>query len=146
MIIVVFANVPTCVAASPKPESSEIGDDEALSGTRVSIRYSEPENHRHEHLASWIFLGIGFLGQFLFGVRFFLQWIASERKRAVVIPRAFWWFSIGGAIATGIYSVSILAYPIILSQGVNCLIYSRSLYLSYEKKDDHEISASKIIE
>lgn len=77
------------------------------------------------------YLTLGFIGQLLFGVRFVLQWIASERSKRVVVPRAFWWFSIAGAIITGIYSISILAYPIILSQGVNCLIYSRSLYLSY---------------
>lgn len=79
---------------------------------------------------SCFFLSLGFLGQGLFGIRFILQWLASERSKSVVIPEAFWWASITGAIATGIYAVSIQALPIIMSQGINCLIYGRNLYFS----------------
>ena len=43
-----------------------------------------------------IWLSIGFLGQFLFAMRFIIQWIVSEKKRDSVIPIAFWYFSIGG--------------------------------------------------
>ncbi|NQT14214.1 MAG: lipid-A-disaccharide synthase N-terminal domain-containing protein [Planctomycetes bacterium] len=77
---------------------------------------------------SYFFLCLGFLGQGLFGVRFILQWLASEKSKSVVIPEAFWWASIAGAVATGVYAVSIMALPIIMSQGLNCMIYGRNLY------------------
>src|SRR5690606_31588375 len=40
-----------------------------------------------------LWLGIGFLGQSLFFMRFFVQWIVSERSRKSVVPKAFWYFS-----------------------------------------------------
>ena len=33
---------------------------------------------------------IGFIGQFVFGARFVLQWIASEYKKKSHVPNAFW--------------------------------------------------------
>ncbi|HKC98121.1 MAG TPA: lipid-A-disaccharide synthase N-terminal domain-containing protein, partial [Methylomirabilota bacterium] len=45
-----------------------------------------------------IWLGVGFLGQAFFSARFLIQWIASERLRKSVVPRAFWYFSIGGGL------------------------------------------------
>ena len=45
---------------------------------------------------AWVVLG--FIGQGFFTMRFVVQWIASERARASVIPVAFWFFSIGGGV------------------------------------------------
>ena len=45
-----------------------------------------------------IWLRIGFLGQFVFSMRFIVQWLASERRRESVIPRAFWYISLIGSI------------------------------------------------
>ena len=36
-----------------------------------------------------IWMGLGFVGQAVFGGRFFVQWIASERAGHSVIPRLF---------------------------------------------------------
>ena len=44
----------------------------------------------------WLWLGIGFLGQALFSARFLVQWLASERARRSIMPRAFWFFSLAG--------------------------------------------------
>ena len=38
---------------------------------------------------------VGFIGQALFFGRFFVQWLASERKKASVVPPQFWYFWIG---------------------------------------------------
>ncbi|MBT5762329.1 MAG: lipid A biosynthesis protein, partial [Nitrospina sp.] len=43
-------------------------------------------------------LVIGFIGQALFGARFIIQWIVSEKKGESTIPLAFWYCSIGGAV------------------------------------------------
>ena len=47
----------------------------------------------------WLWLGIGFLGQAMFSARFLVQWLASERARRSIVPRAFWFFSLAGAYA-----------------------------------------------
>jgi lipid-A-disaccharide synthase-like uncharacterized protein len=70
---------------------------------------------------------LGFAGQGAFGLRFLLQWIASERARASVIPEAFWWLSIAGGLLLLFYGWALLAWPIIIGQGLNCLIYGRNL-------------------
>ncbi|MDW8260567.1 MAG: lipid-A-disaccharide synthase N-terminal domain-containing protein, partial [Gammaproteobacteria bacterium] len=44
--------------------------------------------------AEKIWLAIGFFGQGLFSARFIVQWIASERVRRSIVPRAFWYFSL----------------------------------------------------
>jgi lipid-A-disaccharide synthase-like uncharacterized protein len=60
-----------------------------------------------------IWLSIGFLGQFLFAMRFIIQWIVSEKKRDSVIPIAFWYFSIGGGAilkhGTSVYGLATAA-------------------------------------
>ncbi|MGR3317419.1 MAG: lipid-A-disaccharide synthase N-terminal domain-containing protein, partial [Candidatus Anammoxibacter sp.] len=47
-------------------------------------------------LTLWV--TIGFIGQFIFGSRFVVQWIASERKKESFIPMTFWYLSILGSI------------------------------------------------
>ena len=37
-----------------------------------------------------IWLTIGFAGQLLFGARFLVQWLSSERAKKSVIPVTFW--------------------------------------------------------
>ena len=44
----------------------------------------------------YLWIAVGFLGQALFFGRFFVQWIASERSKQSVIPRAFWYLSLAG--------------------------------------------------
>ena len=38
-----------------------------------------------------LWLAIGFSGQLLFSARFLIQWIVSEKQRASVVPRSFWY-------------------------------------------------------
>ena len=46
------------------------------------------------HLDWWI--ALGYVAQIFFFMRFFVQWIASERAGKSVVPMSFWLFSIGG--------------------------------------------------
>ncbi|MBI2627852.1 MAG: lipid-A-disaccharide synthase N-terminal domain-containing protein [Candidatus Niyogibacteria bacterium] len=79
----------------------------------------------------WLILG--FFGQFLFFMRFFVQWIASEKRRESFFPVAFWYFSIGGGVILLIYAVSIKDPVFILGQGAGLLIYIRNLVLIRKK-------------
>jgi lipid-A-disaccharide synthase-like uncharacterized protein len=44
---------------------------------------------------NWKF--IGWLGNAVFFSRFFVQWYATERRKQVVVPVAFWWLSLIGS-------------------------------------------------
>ena len=86
-----------------------------------------------------IWLSIGFLGQFLFAMRFIIQWIVSEKKRDSVIPIAFWYFSIGGGAI--LLSYAIWRDPvIILGQSTGLFIYLRNLYfVTRRRKVDFDV-------
>lgn len=87
---------------------------------------------------------VGFAGQFLFFMRFFVQWIASEKARRSVIPDAFWYFSIlGGGILT-IYAVSQRDPVFIVGQGAGLVIYSRNLYLIRRARKNNEAVATAL--
>lgn len=77
----------------------------------------------------WFWLTVGFTGQFLFTARFLVQWLASERKREVVVPRAFWWLSIMGGAALLSYAISRRDPVIILGQSMGLFVYARNLML-----------------
>jgi len=41
---------------------------------------------------------VGWLGNLVFFSRFFVQWYATEKKKQVVVPVAFWWLSLTGSL------------------------------------------------
>ncbi len=53
----------------------------------------------------WVLLG--YLAQIMFTMRFLVQWIASERAGKMVMPIAFWFFSIGGGALLLAYALYI---------------------------------------
>ena len=83
--------------------------------------------------AGWYVLG--FSGQLLFGSRFFVQWIASERARRVVIPELFWFLSLAGGIALFAYAVHKRDPVFAIGQGFGLLIYGRNLMLQRGRAD-----------
>jgi lipid-A-disaccharide synthase-like uncharacterized protein len=80
-------------------------------------------------VAEAIWVGVGFLGQALFFARFLVQWIASEKEGRSVIPVAFWYFSIFGAVVLLAYAVYRRDPVFILGQSTGLLIYLRNLAL-----------------
>nr|WP_273032367.1 lipid-A-disaccharide synthase N-terminal domain-containing protein [Pseudaminobacter soli] len=77
-----------------------------------------------------MWLGIGLLGQALFFMRFLVQWIASERRRRSVVPRAFWYFSLAGGVVLLTYAVYRRDPVFIIGQATGIFIYLRNLHLS----------------
>jgi lipid-A-disaccharide synthase-like uncharacterized protein len=41
---------------------------------------------------------VGWTGNAIFSTRFLIQWYATEKKKSVVVPIAFWWLSLGGSL------------------------------------------------
>ena len=78
--------------------------------------------------AAWI--AVGFLGQILFSSRFIVQWWASEKKKRVVIPTAFWILSTLGGAALLAYAIHKQDPVFAIGQGSGLLIYLRNLRLS----------------
>jgi lipid-A-disaccharide synthase-like uncharacterized protein len=76
-----------------------------------------------------VWLGVGFLGQAFFSMRFLVQWIASERRKQSVMPVSFWVFSIGGGLTLLVYAVYRVDPVFILGQAAGLAIYARNLYL-----------------
>jgi lipid-A-disaccharide synthase-like uncharacterized protein len=77
--------------------------------------------------AAW--LATGFLGQFLFTMRFLVQWLYSEKRRRSVIPIAFWYFSIAGGLVLLAYALHRADPVFILGQGMGIVVYTRNLHL-----------------
>lgn len=77
----------------------------------------------------WVCVGLG--GQLLFSARFIAQWLASEKARRSVVPRVFWWLSLGGGVTLLAYAIWRRDPVFILGQGMGLLIYARNLWLIY---------------
>jgi lipid-A-disaccharide synthase-like uncharacterized protein len=80
----------------------------------------------------WLYLG--FAGQLLFGLRFLVQWVASERKGESVIPIYFWYLSLIGSIILLAYAIFRRDPVFILGQSTGFLVYMRNLMLIYRKR------------
>ena len=83
---------------------------------------------------------VGLAGQVVFGSRFFVQWLASERLGKSVIPVAFWYLSLVGCVLTFAYALYIEEPVFILSQAGGLLIYSRNLFFVYrDRRKNHPL-------
>lgn len=71
----------------------------------------------------------GFTAQFCFFLRFFVQWLISERKGKSVVPVAFWYLSLLGGALLLIYSFYRKDPVFILGQAMGLIIYTRNLIL-----------------
>jgi lipid-A-disaccharide synthase-like uncharacterized protein len=75
-----------------------------------------------------IWIGIGLFAQLLFSARFLVQWIATERARASIIPETFWYFSFFGGLLLLAYACYRADPVFILGQATGLVIYSRNIY------------------
>ena len=79
-------------------------------------------------------LALGLLGQVMFSARFLIQWVASERRKASIVPTAFWWFSIGGGLCLLAYAIHRADPVFILGQSAGLVVYPRNLMLLRRQK------------
>lgn len=71
----------------------------------------------------------GFAAQFVFFLRFVVQWYASERRGQSVIPIAFWHLSCLGGVMILVYAVLRGDLVFATASVLSLLIYARNLYL-----------------
>jgi lipid-A-disaccharide synthase-like uncharacterized protein len=117
------------------------------------MRYAPMERLIHSALAAFIVVTpwkiVGWSGTAVFSIRFFLQWIASERAKRSIIPVGFWECSLLGSVL----ALSYFAFYRRDSVGVIMTLaplplYIRNLYLKWrevlrEKREDSPTSAPK---
>ncbi len=87
-----------------------------------------------------IWLVIGFLGQFLFFLRFLVQWIVSERRGRSTIPIPFWYFSLAGGALLLAYAIHRADPVFIIGQSGGLLVYARNLILIRRENRGKEVS------
>jgi lipid-A-disaccharide synthase-like uncharacterized protein len=79
---------------------------------------------------------VGWTGSIVFGVRFIIQWIASERAKKSVIPFGFWECSAVGSILTLSYFAVYQRDSVgVLMTAMPLPIYLRNLYFRYTHKE-----------
>ncbi|HOQ04881.1 MAG TPA: lipid-A-disaccharide synthase N-terminal domain-containing protein [Anaerohalosphaeraceae bacterium] len=80
----------------------------------------------------WVVFGLA--AQTLFFLRFFVQWIASEKAGQSVVPVVFWWFSLAGGLMLLVYSLYRRDPVFIFGQSAGVFIYLRNLWLIYKQR------------
>lgn len=76
---------------------------------------------------AWVVLGLA--GQVCFSGRMLVQWISSEKAGRSVVPVAFWWMSLGGALMLLTYFTWRKDIVGVLGQSTGLFIYARNLHL-----------------
>ncbi|WP_212525468.1 lipid-A-disaccharide synthase N-terminal domain-containing protein [Actibacterium sp. MT2.3-13A] len=84
----------------------------------------------------WVMLG--FAAQAMFGLRFIVQWLSSERAGKSVVPVAFWHFSVLGGVMMLSYAVYRWDPVFMLGQAMGLAVYFRNLWLISRSGDDGE--------
>ncbi len=75
---------------------------------------------------------VGLTGSLVFGLRFLIQWIASERARKSVIPFGFWECSaLGSLLMLSYFAIYQRDSVGVLSTAMPLPIYLRNLYFRY---------------
>lgn len=82
----------------------------------------------------WLVLGVS--SQVVFFLRFFIQWVASEKAKKSVVPVQFWFLSLFGGCGLLVYAIHIGDPVFILGQSFGILVYLRNLFFIFNKNSD----------
>ena len=78
---------------------------------------------------------LGWTGNVIFFSRFFVQWLATEKRKQVVIPISFWWLSLTGSLALLIYGLFYLKDSVVIfAYAFTWIPYIRNIVIHYRNK------------
>jgi lipid-A-disaccharide synthase-like uncharacterized protein len=77
---------------------------------------------------------IGWLANIVFSSRFIVQWYATEKKKQVVVPQAFWWLSLIGALMFLCYSIHLRDSVLIFAYAFSWIPYIRNVIIHRKHK------------
>jgi lipid-A-disaccharide synthase-like uncharacterized protein len=95
-------------------------------------------------IVEWLWLIVGLSGSGIFGIRFFLQWMHSEKHKESRIPVSFWWLSVAGTLMAASYFIHKEQWVALLGNGPQLVPYTRNLVLIYQKKKRDEAPPPEI--
>jgi lipid-A-disaccharide synthase-like uncharacterized protein len=84
----------------------------------------------------------GWIGNLVFFSRFMVQWYATEKRKQVVVPSAFWWLSLTGSLLLLIYSIRQKDSVFIFAYAFNWIPYVRNLIIHRRYKEAHQTCPS----
>jgi lipid-A-disaccharide synthase-like uncharacterized protein len=89
-------------------------------------------------MSAWqvFWLSVGFSGQIVFGSRFVVQWIISEKQGRSVVPTVFWYLSIVGSLLLFTYATYRIDPVFMVGQAGGLMIYTRNLVLIKREETD----------
>jgi lipid-A-disaccharide synthase-like uncharacterized protein len=77
---------------------------------------------------------VGWGGNAVFFSRFFVQWYATEKRKQVVVPQAFWWLSLIGSVTLLAYSLHQKDSVFIFAYAFTWIPYIRNLVIHRRNK------------
>jgi lipid-A-disaccharide synthase-like uncharacterized protein len=81
---------------------------------------------------------VGWMGNLVFSTRFFVQWYATERRKQVVVPTAFWWLSLVGSLLLLSYALFYRHDSVfIFANAFNWIPYIRNLVIHRRHAEAH---------
>lgn len=89
-----------------------------------------------EAARNWFWIGVWGVGQALFFLRFFIQWLATEIKKKSVVPTAFWHLSVIAAVLQSAHFFQRGDWIFAVGMALTVLIYSRNLMLIYRRRNE----------
>jgi lipid-A-disaccharide synthase-like uncharacterized protein len=87
----------------------------------------EPVVGRWLYADSGLWTVIGFLGAAIFGSRFVLQWLQTEKEKKLVVPWHFWHLSFWGSVLNLLYFMHLDKAPLILGNCFLPFLYGRNI-------------------
>jgi lipid-A-disaccharide synthase-like uncharacterized protein len=97
----------------------------------------------HADLWKYIWNIVGWTGQAVFFSRIVVQWHATEKKKQVVVPDAFWWLSIIGSLMLLLFALFYdKHYVVIFSYAFSWIPYVRNLIVNHRHREAHLDCAS----
>jgi lipid-A-disaccharide synthase-like uncharacterized protein len=77
---------------------------------------------------------VGWVGNVVFFSRFFVQWIATEKHKKVMIPVSFWWLSLTGSVLLLAYGISQKDSVFIFAYAFTWIPYIRNIVIHHRNK------------
>ncbi|NBV20377.1 MAG: hypothetical protein EBS05_00020 [Proteobacteria bacterium] len=85
---------------------------------------------------------VGWLGNVVFFSRFIVQWYATEKRKQVVVPQAFWWLSLCGSLLLLSYAFYRKDSVFIFANLFSWIPYIRNLIIHRRHKEAHILCSS----